>query len=199
MSMENLKIGLGFTGSFCTYQRIFRQLQKLVEQGADVTPVFSFHAQRIDSRFGKADDFLEKARLMTNHQPLTTIPQVEPIGPKHLIDVMVIAPCTGNTLAKLVNGITDTPVLMAAKSHLRCNRPVVLSISTNDALSANFKNIAQLMNTKNIYFVPFGQDDVVKKPNSMVAQPALLSQTIEHAMKGIQLQPVIQSPIVLED
>lgn len=199
MSIKNMKIGIGFTGSFCTYQRMFRQLQKVAEEGAIVTPIFSFHSQHINSRFGKADDFLEKARLITNHQPITTIPQAEPIGPKNLLDIMVIAPCTGNTLAKLANGITDSPVLMAAKSHLRCGRPVVLSIATNDALGANFKNIGLLMNTKNIYFVPFGQDDYVKKPYSMVAQTSLLIPTIEAAAQGRQIQPVIQSPFTFDD
>ena len=126
MSIKNMKIGIGFTGSFCTYKRMFRELQNIVEAGAIVTPIFSFHSQRINSRFGKSNDFLEKAHLITNRLPITTISQAEPIGPKHLLDVMVIAPCTGNTLAKLANGITDTPVLMAAKSHLRCGRPVVL-------------------------------------------------------------------------
>lgn len=199
MSIQNVKIGIGFTGSFCTYKRMFKELKNLVEHGADVIPVFSFHAQRINSRFGKADDFVEQSRLVTGHQPITTIPQAEPIGPKNLLDVMVIAPCTGNTLAKLANGITDTPVLMAAKSHLRCNRPVVLCIATNDALSANFKNIGQLMNTKNIYFVPYGQDDYEKKPNSMVAQTQLLIPSIEAALEHRQLQPVIRSPFKIED
>lgn len=199
MSINNLKIGLGFTGSFCTYKRVFQELKNIVETGAKVTPVFSFQAQRIDSRFGKASDFLEKARTITGNQPITSISQAEPIGPKGLLDVMVIAPCTGNTLAKLANGMVDSPVLMATKSHLRNNRPVVISISTNDALSMNLKNIGLLMNMKNIYFVPFGQDDYEKKPNSMVAQTSLLIETIEAAMGGRQLQPVVRSPFSFED
>lgn len=197
MSIKDLKIGVGFTGSFCTFKRMFEELQHIVEEGAIVTPVFSFQAQRIDSRFGKAADFLEKARLITGKQPITAISQAEPIGPKKLLDVMVIAPCTGNTMAKLANGMVDSPVLMAAKSHLRNNRPVVISISTNDALGANLKNIGLLMNTKNIYFVPFGQDDFEKKPNSMVAQPSLIVETIEQALEGRQIQPIIRSPFVL--
>ncbi len=197
MSIKDLKIGVGFTGSFCTFKRMFEELQRIVEEGAVVTPVFSFQAQRIDSRFGKAADFLEKARLITGKQPITAISQAEPIGPKKLLDVMVIAPCTGNTMAKLANGMVDSPVLMAAKSHLRNNRPVVLSISTNDALGANLKNIGLLMNTKNIYFVPFGQDDYEKKPNSMVAQPSLIIETIEQALEGRQIQPIIRSPFTL--
>lgn len=199
MSIKDVKIGIGFTGSFCTYKRVFKELQNIVEEGAIVTPVFSFQSQRIDSRFGKASDFLEKARMITDKQPITSISQAEPIGPKGLLDVMVIAPCTGNTLAKLANGMVDSPVLMAAKSHLRNNRPVVISISTNDALSMNLKNIGLLMNMKNIYFVPFGQDDYEKKPNSMVAQTNLLIETIEAAMEGRQLQPVVRSPFTFED
>lgn len=199
MSIKGLKIGIGFTGSFCTYKRMFKELQNIVEAGAIVTPVFSFQAQRIDSRFGKASDFLEKARTITDKQPITSISQAEPIGPKGLLDVMVIAPCTGNTLAKLANGMVDSPVLMAAKSHLRNNRPVVLSISTNDALSTNLKNIGILMNTKNIYFVPFGQDDYEKKPNSMVAQTKYLIETIEEATQGRQIQPVVRSPFTFDD
>lgn len=196
MSIENLNIGFGFTGSFCTYKRMFQELKNVVEHGAVVTPVFSFQAQRINSRFGKASDFLEKAHLITDKLPITSISQAEPIGPKGLLDVMVIAPCTGNTLAKMANGIVDSPVLMAAKSHLRNNRPVVISISTNDALSMNLKNIGLLMNTKHIYFVPFGQDDYEKKPNSMVAHVEELIPTIEAAMEGRQLQPIIRSPFV---
>lgn len=196
MSIENLNIGFGFTGSFCTYKRMFQELKNIVEQGAVVTPVFSFQAQRINSRFGKASDFLEKAHLITDKLPITSISQAEPIGPKGLLDVMVIAPCTGNTLAKLANGMVDSPVLMAAKSHLRNNRPVVISISTNDALSMNLKNIGLLMNTKHIYFVPFGQDDYEKKPNSMVAHVEELIPTIEAAMEERQIQPILRSPFV---
>lgn len=194
MSISGLKIGIGFTGSFCTYKRMFEELQNIVEQGAIVTPIFSFQAQRIDSRFGRADDFLEKARLITGKQPITSISQAEPIGPKGLLDLMVIAPCTGNTLAKLANGMVDSPVLMAAKSHLRNNRPVLLSVSTNDALGANLKNIGLLMNTKHVYFVPFGQDDPVKKPNSMVAHIDQIIPAIEAAMEEKQIQPIVRSP-----
>lgn len=199
MSIKDIKIGVGFTGSFCTYKRMFKELQNIVEHGAIVTPVFSFQAQTIDSRFGKASDFLEKARIITNHQPITTISQAEPIGPKGLLDVMLIAPCTGNTLAKLANGMVDSPVLMAAKSHLRNNRPVVISVSTNDALGMNLKNIGLMMNMKNIYFVPFGQDDFEKKPNSMVAQTDLIIPTIEHALEGKQIQPIVRSPFSFAD
>lgn len=187
-------IGIGFTGSFCTYEKIFKALEDLKETGANLLPVFSLNASHLDSRFGTSDSFLKRARELTGREPITTIPEAEPIGPKGLMDLMVIAPCTGNTLSKLANGISDTPVLMAAKSHLRNNRPLVLSLSTNDALGMNLKNIGILLNTKNIYFVPFGQDDYQAKPNSMTAFTELLAETIDCALSGRQIQPVIRSP-----
>ena len=159
-------IGIGFTGSFCTYEKIFQALETLKETGANLLPVFSLNASTLDSRFGTSASFLERAEILTGQKPITSIPAAEPIGPKGLVDILVIAPCTGNTLSKLANGISDTPVLMAAKSHLRNNRPLVISLSTNDALGMNLKNIGILLNTKNIYFVPFGQDDYKAKPNS---------------------------------
>ena len=162
--------------------------------GASLLPVFSSNASSLDSRFGTSASFLERARALTGKEPITTIPGAEPIGPKGLMDILVIAPCTGNTLSKLANGISDTPVLMAAKSHLRNNRPLVLSLSTNDALGMNLKNIGILLNTKNIYFVPFGQDDYQAKPNSMTAFTDLLAETIDCALSGRQIQPVIRSP-----
>ncbi len=187
-------IGIGFTGSFCTYEKIFRTLEDLKQTGAKLLPVFSINASSLDSRFGTSASFLERAELLTGHAPITTIPAAEPIGPKGLMDILVIAPCTGNTLSKLANGISDTPVLMAAKSHLRNNRPLVISLSTNDALGMNLKNIGILLNTKNIYFVPFGQDDYQAKPNSMTAFTELLPETIDAALNGKQIQPVIRSP-----
>ncbi len=187
-------IGIGFTGSFCTYEKIFTALEELKTTGAILLPVFSTNASSLDSRFGTSASFLERARALTGKEPITTIPGAEPIGPKGLMDILVIAPCTGNTLSKLANGISDTPVLMAAKSHLRNNRPLVLSLSTNDALGMNLKNIGILLNTKNIYFVPFGQDDYQAKPNSMTAFTELLAETIDCALLGKQIQPVIRSP-----
>ncbi|MEH2943955.1 dipicolinate synthase subunit B [Lachnospiraceae bacterium KK002] len=187
-------IGIGFTGSFCTYEKIFAALEELKNTGASLLPVFSSNASSLDSRFGTSASFLERARALTGKEPITTIPGAEPIGPKGLMDILVIAPCTGNTLSKLANGISDTPVLMAAKSHLRNNRPLVLSLSTNDALGMNLKNIGILLNTKNIYFVPFGQDDYQAKPNSMTAFTDLLAETIDCALSGRQIQPVIRSP-----
>ena len=187
-------IGIGFTGSFCTYEKIFAALEELKNTGASLLPVFSSNASSLDSRFGTSASFLERARALTGKEPITTIPGAEPIGPKGLMDILVIAPCTGNTLSKLANGISDTPVLMAAKSHLRNNRPLVLSLSTNDALGMNLKIIGILLNTKNIYFVPFGQDDYQAKPNSMTAFTDLLAETIDCALSGRQIQPVIRSP-----
>jgi len=193
MKLENKQIGVAFTGSFCTYERAFVALRDLVEAKASVHTIFSFHAGTTDSRFGTADDFLQRAEELTGIKPLRTIPEAEPIGPGKLLDLLIILPCTGNTLAKLANGITDTPVLMAAKAHLRNERPLLLSISTNDALGLNMKNIGILMNAKHIYFVPFGQDNPQKKPNSMIAHTELLLPAAEAALENMQYQPLIQN------
>ena len=182
MSLEGKHIGVAFTGSFCTYENVFTELKKLVEQGATVHTIFSNASQSLDSRFGNASDFVKKAEEITGIKPMLTIPQAEPIGPGGLLDILVIFPCTGNTIAKLANGITDTPVLMAAKAHLRNNKPLLISISTNDALGINMKNIGMLLNSKNIYFIPFGQDNPAKKPNSMIAHTQLLIPSLEAAL-----------------
>lgn len=192
MSLKGKKVGVAFTGSFCTYQNVFGELEKLTLAGADVQTIFSDASQSVDSRFGKAEDFIKKAEQITGRRPMLTIPEAEPIGPKGLLDILVILPCTGNTIAKLANGITDTPALMAAKAHLRNDRPLLLSVSTNDALGMNMKNIGLLLNAKNIYFVPFGQDNPEKKPNSMIAHTELLLPALDAALKGRQYQPVIQ-------
>jgi len=195
MKLNDKRIGMALTGSFCMYEKIYREMKHLVEEGAQVIPIFSNNAKSIDSRFGKAEDFLKKAVEITGNKPILTIPEAEPIGPKNMVDILLIAPCTGNTLAKFANGITDSPVLMAAKSHLRNNRPLVISLSSNDSLSMNLKNIGVLMNTKHVYFVPFGQDNCLGKPNSMIAHTELIVPTLEEALEGKQLQPVIHSPI----
>ena len=195
--MESLKgktIGFGMTGSFCMYEKIFAQMEALKTTGADLIPVFSDASQNTDCRFGKAEDFIKRAETISGHNIIKTIPGAEPIGPKSFLDLMLIAPCTGNTLAKLANGITDTPVLMAAKAHLRNQKPLVIFLSSNDALGMNFKNIGLLFNCKNIYFVPFGQDNYLKKPTSMVSEPSLITDTILEAFRGKQIQPVILSP-----
>lgn len=192
MELQGKKIGVAFTGSFCTYERVFTELKNLVQEGAQVQTIFSNAAQSIDSRFGNAEDFVKEAEKITGIAPMLTIAQAEPIGPKGLLDLLVILPCTGNTIAKLANGITDTPVLMAAKAHLRNERPLLLSISTNDALGMNMKNIGLLLNAKHVYFVPFGQDNAEKKPNSMIAHTELLVPAAKAALEGKQYQPVIQ-------
>ena len=191
MDFSNYHIGFGITGSFCTFAKVRREIVRLKVMGAQITPIFSYETQRCDTRFGSAKEFVEGICEITESEGIRTIVQAEPIGPNSFLDVMVIAPCTGNTVAKLSNGIVDTPVLMAAKAHMRNNKPLVIAISTNDALGMNFKNIGELMNLKNIYFVPFGQDHYKGKPNSMVAHLELLPDTIEYALKGKQLQPVI--------
>lgn len=194
MDIEGKKIGIAFTGSFCTYKKTFIQLEKLKERGCDIYTIFSERSASINSRFGDAADFIKKAEALTGKEPILTIEGAEPIGPGAYLDALVILPCTGNTAAKLCNGIVDSPVLMAAKAHLRNEKPLVIAISTNDGLGMNMKNIGMLMNMKNIYFVPFGQDDHIKKPNSLVAHTDLLISTIEHALSGKQLQPVVVSP-----
>jgi dipicolinate synthase subunit B len=194
MKKYDTTVGFAITGSFCTFDKITHVLEQLVEDGAHVIPIFSVNAQTLDTRFGQADEFVERIEKITGHEAIRTIEGAEPIGPKGYLDVLVIAPCTGNTMAKLCNGITDTPVLMAAKAHLRNEKPLVISMSSNDALGMNLKNIGMLMNMKNIYFVPFGQDNYMKKPNSMIAHVELLGETIEEALKGKQLQPLVRSP-----
>lgn len=193
MNLKDKKIGVAFTGSFCTYERVFLELERLVDAKAEVYPIFSNASQSIKSRFGTPEEFIEKAKIITGREPILTIETAEPIGPKGYLDILVIFPCTGNTAAKLANGITDTPVLMSAKAHMRNNKPLVISISTNDGLGMNMKNIGQLLNTKNIYFVPFGQDNFSAKPNSLVAHTNLLLPTLEMALEGKQYQPVLES------
>lgn len=194
MILSDKNIGIGITGSFCTFDKIIPQIIKLKALGANLYTVFSDNAKSFDTRFCEADDFFKLVQQLTGNEPITTIVDAEPVGPKNLFDIFIIAPATGNTIAKLANAITDTPVLMAAKAHLRNNKPVVISVSTNDALSMNFKNIGVLYNTKNVYFVPFGQDNYKSKPNSMVADVEQLIQTIEKALEGKQIQPVIIPP-----
>lgn len=191
MSIKGKQIGVAVTGSFCTFETLFQELEHLTSEGAHVQTIFSDAAQTTDSRFGAASDFLKRCEEITKTPPILTIPEAEPVGPKRLFDILVLFPCTGNTIAKLANGITDTPALMAAKAHLRNQRPLLISVSTNDALGMNMKNIGLLMNTKHIYFVPFGQDDPQKKPNSMIARTALLLPALKEALEGRQYQPVL--------
>ena len=185
-----MTVGFALCGSFCTYSKVFPVMEQLAKDH-DVIPIFSFAAASIDSRFGTAREHLQRAENICGRAPLQSIAQVEPIGPKKLLDVLVIAPCTGNTLAKLAAGIADTPVTMAAKSHLRNGRPVVIGISTNDALSGAAENIGKLLNRKNYYFIPYGQDDPAQKPTSMVADFSRLQDTITAAVEGRQVQPML--------
>lgn len=191
MSLKGKHIGIALTGSFCTYEKVFQELQKLAAEEAVIQTIFSDAAQTLNSRFGKAEDFIRRAGEITGRKPMMSIPEAEPIGPGSLFDILVLFPCTGNTIAKLANGITDTPVLMAAKAHLRNNKPLLISVSTNDALGMNMKNIGLLLNTKNIYFIPFGQDNPKAKPNSKIARTELLIPSLEAALQGRQYQPIL--------
>lgn len=192
MDLKGKKVGVALTGSFCTFDKIFIELEKLVKAEADVYTIFSNASQKIASRFGKPEEFMKRAEEITGRKPIFTIEEAEPIGPKSYLDILVIFPCTGNTIAKLANGITDTPALMAAKAHLRNNKPLVISVSTNDALGMNMKNIGLLVNAKNIYFIPFGQDNPEKKSNSLIAHTDKLIPTLELALEGKQYQPIIE-------
>ena len=185
-----MNIGFALCGSYCTYSQIF-PVMELLTRDYNVTPIFSSTAACTDSRFGNARDHIQLAAELTGHIPMTTLSQVEPIGPKGLFDLLVIAPCTGNTLAKLSHGIADTPVTMAAKSQLRNGRPVLIAVSTNDGLAAAAENIGRLMSRKHYYFVPFGQDDPSHKPTSLVADFCRIPQAIQDALAGIQTQPVL--------
>lgn len=185
-----MKLGFALCGSFCTYSKVFPLMEQLAQE-YEVIPIFSDAAYSIDSRFGTAQDHIARAAEICGREPLHTLAQVEPIGPKKSLDVLLIAPCTGNTLAKLSRGIADGPVTMAAKSHLRNGRPLVLAVSTNDALGAAAENIGRLLCRKHIYFIPFGQDDPIAKPTSMVADFSKAPQTIKAALEGKQIQPVL--------
>lgn len=185
-----MNIGFAVCGSFCTFSSIFPVMENLAHTH-QLIPIFSHNVYTTDSRFGTAKEHIRKATEICGKEPLHTIAQVEPIGPQKLLDLLIVAPCTGNTLAKLSHGIADGPVTLAVKSHLRNGRPVVIAVSTNDALSAAAENIGRLLNRKHYYFVPFGQDDPEKKPNSMVADFTRLPQTIALASSGKQIQPIL--------
>lgn len=187
---EKIRLGFAVCGSFCTFKRVLEELEKLAKE-YDITPIMSSGAAFTDTRFGKAEDLRRRITEICGKEPITTIAGAEPIGPQALLDVLVIEPCTGNTLGKLANGITDTAVTMAAKAHLRNGRPVVLAVSTNDALGASARNIGALMNAKNIYFVPMRQDAPQGKPASVVANFAKTGAAIKAALEGKQVQPVL--------
>lgn len=185
-----MNIGFAVCGSFCTFESVFSVMEAL-SKNHNVIPIFSYSTYTIDSRFGTAQSHIRRATQICGREPLNTIPQVEPFGPKKLLDALVIAPCTGNTLAKLAHGIADGPVTMAAKSHLRNGRPVVVAVSTNDALAGAAENIGRLLARKHYFFVPFGQDDPIKKPTSMVADFTKIPPTLEAALEGRQIQPIV--------
>lgn len=185
-----MNIGFAMCGSFCTFSKVFPVMEALAQEHK-VFPILSSAACSTDSRFGKAEDFIAFAQRICNRNVIRSIVDAEPIGPKKLLDALIVAPCTGNTLAKLAHGIADGPVTMAAKSHLRNGRPVIIAVSTNDALGAAAENIGRLLSRKNYYFVPFRQDDAQNKPTSMVADFAMIPDTVSAALEGKQIQPIL--------
>ena len=191
MSLNGKRIGFGLTGSHCTYDAVFPEIEKLVNAGAEVVPVVTATVNNTTTRFGKGEDWVKRIEELTGHKVIDSIVAAEPLGPKIPVDCMVVAPITGASMSKFANALSDSPVLMAAKATLRNQKPVVLGISTNDALGLNGVNIMRLMSTKNIYFIPYGQDDPMRKPNSMVARMSMLVETVQEAILGKQIQPVI--------
>ena len=193
MKLKNKRIGFAFTGSFCTFKKVIPQLQKIVEEeGGIVLPIMSFNTYKMDTKFGNSKDFINEIEKISNNKIIHTIQDAEPIGPKNLTDIMIVAPCSGNTIAKLANGITDTPVLMAVKSHLRNSNPVVIAISTNDGLSGSATNIGTLLNRNNYFFVPFRQDNPITKPRSLVFDADYIIPSLEAALEREQIQPIIK-------
>ena len=190
--LTDMRVGCAMTGSFCTFRQVFEAWRALKAAGAVLTPILSFNAATVDTRFYPAAETRRVFEEITGKKPLAALNEVEPIGPKKLLDALAIAPCTGNTLAKLANGIADTPVTLAAKSHLRNGRPLVIAVSSNDALSQNARSIGQLLSMKHVYFVPFAQDDAMGKPNSLVAKFDLLPETVAEALSGRQIQPILR-------
>lgn len=194
MELAGKRIGFAITGSFCTYGLIVPVIESLVKAGAQVLPILSFNAAKLDTRFFKADDLKNTLIEITGNDIIDDLVKAEPIGPKKLLDLVIIAPCTGNTLAKFALGITDTPVLLAAKAHLRNAQPVLIAVSTNDALSANAKNMGLLLNTRHVFFVPYRQDDSAKKCTSVVADMSQIENAAKLALEGRQIQPVMLKP-----
>ena len=191
MTLEGKTIGFALTGSFCTIPDAIVQLEALAATGATIVPIISEAVGATDTRFGTAQSVIEAITRLTGRAPIQTIAEAEPIGPKKLLDAVVVCPCTGNTIAKIANGITDTPVTMAVKAHLRNKRPVVISIATNDGLSGNAQNIGRLLNTRGLYFVPFGQDDPMQKNTSLIADNTKVIDTLLEALSGAQIQPLL--------
>lgn len=191
MNISDLKIGFCMCGSFCTFKRVIDEAERIKNAGGKLRFIMSFNAASVNSRFGKAEDFKKRLREISGEELILSLDEAEPVGPKRLFDVLAVCPCTGNTLGKINGGIADTPVTLAVKAHMRNGLPVVLAPSTNDGLGGNFKNIAELMNRKNIYFVPFGQDDCKGKPLSLVSDFSRLKDTLLEAAQGRQIQPIL--------
>ena len=191
MNLKDKKIGFVLTGSFCTFSKTIPKMKELIEKGAEVIPIMSFNSYNLDTKFGKAQDFINEIEEITGKKIIHTIQEAEPIGPKRLTDIMVVAPCSGNTMAKLACDIIDTPATMAVKSHLRNNLPVVIAPSTNNGLSGNAKNIGILLNRKHYYFVPFRQDNPITKPRSIVFDSEYIVKTIESALEDEQIEPIL--------
>ncbi len=189
--METLTVGFALTGSYCTFSKVIPQIKVLKDEGYNIIPIMSENAGNTDTRFGRYEDIINKIENITGNTVIASIKSAEPIGPKKLLDALVIAPCTGNTLGKLAGGITDTSVTMAAKAILRNEKPVIIAVSTNDGLAGSAKNIGYLLNVRNIYFVPFGQDDAINKPRSLVAHMDRISDTLKDALISKQIQPVL--------
>lgn len=190
-TLNDIKLGFAMCGSFCTLSKVMAPMQKLIDEGADVYPIMSEHASSWDTRFGTAEEFRKKFEEITGHPVQNHIVETERIGPLKPYNALIVAPCTGNTMAKMANGITDTAVLMAIKATLRNEIPVIIALATNDALGLNLKNLGTIMNTKNVYLVPLCQDDAIKKPSSMVADMDKIYDTLIYALQGKQIQPVI--------
>lgn len=191
MELKGIKIGFVLTGSFCTFKKVLPVMEELIKEEAEIIPIMSYNSYNLDTKFGKAKDFITQIEEITNKKIIHTIQDAEPIGPKQMTDIMVIAPCSGNTMAKLACDIIDTPAVMAAKSHLRNNRPLVIAPSTNNGLSGNAENIGRLLNRKNYYFVPFKQDNPITKPRSIVFDAEYIIKTIEYALEGEQISPIL--------
>ncbi len=191
MTFDGLRIGFAMTGSFCTFSKVMKEIEHLRQKGATLVPIMSEMVWNTDTRFGKAEEFIEKFKDLSQKDIIHTIKDAEPIGPKNLLDALIVAPCTGNTISKIANGITDSCVAMAAKATLRNNAPVIIAVSTNDGLGSSAKNIGTLLNKANVYFVPFGQDDPKGKPTSLVADMTKIAATLEEALEGRQIQPLI--------
>lgn len=191
--LNGLKLGVALCGSFCTFSKAIKNIDDLIALGIDIYPIMSYAAYETSTRFGNADDFIKHIERSTGKSIIHGIAEAEPLGPKNIIDALLIAPCTGNTLAKITSGITDTPVLLAAKSLMRNGKPIIITLASNDALGANLKNIGQMLNKKNIYFTPLGQDHPSNKPYSLVADFTKIKDTLSLALKGQQIQPVMIS------